>query len=147
MEFTADEVQAMMAELGQRRYVVKRATDVYRDGRERHGNTEGYVVCDTAHQDRVMSGVLALDQAKGWAFSEHESWARRVLRRRAEDASVLEYASLTVDRAVRSIQTGETATITGTGNGDVVLELTSGPDAGELVTLTPDQVIQYWRKA
>lgn len=84
MEFTAAEVMAMVTELGQKRYVVKPAADVYKDGRERHGNTSGYVVVDTAHQDRVMSGVLALDVAKGWAYSEHESWARRTLRFRAE---------------------------------------------------------------
>lgn len=77
---TNRQIAAMMRELGQKRYVVKPAAEVYRDGREQQGNTRGYVVCDTAHQDRVMSGVLALDVAKGWAYSEHESWARRLLQ-------------------------------------------------------------------
>lgn len=68
-EFTQEQIAGMMAQLGQRRYVVRPA-----DG--------GYVVADADHQMRQMSGVLGLDQAKGWAYGEHESWARRVLRRR-----------------------------------------------------------------
>ena len=76
MEFTSDQIAAMMRELGQARYVVKLARDVYESA-----EYEGYVVCDTAHQDRIMSGVLGLEQAKGWAYGEHESWARRCLSR------------------------------------------------------------------
>lgn len=76
MAFTELDVTLMLKELGQRRYVVRQACEVYEDC-----TLEGYVVCDTSHQDRVMSGVLGLDQAKGWAYGEHESWARRLLRR------------------------------------------------------------------
>lgn len=75
-QFHPDEVQAMMRELGQKRYLVRPAADVFQDRSRR-----GYVVVDTAHQDRVMSGDLALDVAKGWAYSEHESWAKRCLHK------------------------------------------------------------------
>lgn len=73
MTFSQDEVRAMMTELGQTRYVVKPWPA--------DGQPEGYYVADTAHQDRQMSGVLGLEQAKGWAYGEHESWARRCLGR------------------------------------------------------------------
>lgn len=73
---TQGQIAAMMRELGQKRYVVKQACEVLQDC-----TLEGYVVCDTAHQDRQMSGILGLEQAKGWAYGEHESWARRELNR------------------------------------------------------------------
>jgi hypothetical protein len=95
MEFTQDQVAAMMVELGQNRYVVKRhfadcqghpagpydpmGETVYCDNTCNH---DGFVVVDTAHQDRQMSDVMDLLGAKGWAYGEHESWARRALRRK-----------------------------------------------------------------
>lgn len=54
------------------------------------------------------------------------------------------YASLNVGRSFHNTHTGENATITGTANGDVVMELTSGPDAGKSVTLRPHEVCQNW---
>lgn len=73
MEYTSTDVTLMMKELGQSRYVVKPWPA--------DGLPEGYYVADTAHQDRQMSGVMGLDQAKGWAYGEHDSWARRLLAR------------------------------------------------------------------
>lgn len=64
----------------------------------------------------------------------------------AWDPTELNYASLTQGRAIRNTQTSETGVITGTGNGDVVITLTSGPDADELITVRPDEAISFWRK-
>lgn len=77
MCFKVDEIQAMMKELGQTRYVVKPYT-FFTGG----VLPNAYWVADTAHQDRRVShGVLSLEQAKSWAFSEHEAWAKRCLHR------------------------------------------------------------------
>jgi hypothetical protein len=54
------------------------------------------------------------------------------------------YASLNVGRSFHNTHTDENATITGTANGDVVMELTSGTDAGESITLRPHEVCQNW---
>lgn len=73
--YTDTDVTLMMKELGQSRYVVKPHGD------RAEGGQGGFIVVDTAHQDRQMSGVLGLEQAKGWAYGEHDSWARRLLAR------------------------------------------------------------------
>lgn len=59
----------------------------------------------------------------------------------------LTYATLTVGTAIRSVHTDERAEIISNENGTVEIELTSGPDRGKTVTMSPAEVITYWRTA
>jgi hypothetical protein len=58
----------------------------------------------------------------------------------------LDYASLLRDTKIRNTQTSETGTLTARGNGLVEITLTSGPDAGDEITMSPAECITYWRK-
>jgi hypothetical protein len=61
----------------------------------------------------------------------------------------LTYASLTVGRKIQHTQTGEMATIEtlAAQGGQITLRLSSGPDAGGPCTMSPAEVITFWRKA
>lgn len=58
----------------------------------------------------------------------------------------LSYASLIRRTSVRNTQTGETGTITAAANMLVEITLSSGPDAGTEITMSPAEAITFWRK-
>ena len=56
----------------------------------------------------------------------------------------MQYADLYKGRKVRNTQTGEFGTITGTANSLVEITLTSGPDEGDEITMSPAEAMTYW---
>jgi hypothetical protein len=60
----------------------------------------------------------------------------------------LTYADLGIDTEIVSLQTGEKAVIRSLTGDDGMLsvKIVSGPDAGDYVSMSPAEVLTYWRK-
>lgn len=56
----------------------------------------------------------------------------------------MQYADLYRGRKVRNTHTYEFGEITGAANALVEITLTSGPDAGEEITMPPQEAMENW---
>lgn len=60
----------------------------------------------------------------------------------------LTYANLSIDTEIVSTQTGEQGVIRSLvgDDGMISVKIVSGSDAGEYVSMSPAEIITYWRK-